>query len=86
MFRKLTGNCERCHEETNSITGSWFNTQMICPTCNKIEAKHEKYEEAKRIETEHLIDGDRNFEGIGLPNDFEEFAIREREKLYNEDV
>lgn len=59
-------NCDRCQSETKTLTGSWFNTQMICPRCEKIESKHPRFEEAKRREQEEVKKGNFNFEGIGL--------------------
>jgi hypothetical protein len=48
---------------------SWFNTQMICPRCQKIESRHPKFEEAKRRESAQVKAGNMNYRGIGLPQD-----------------
>lgn len=58
--------CERCSKETNVVTGSWFNTEMICMDCSEAEKKHPKYEEAKERELEEVKKGNYNYEGIGL--------------------
>ena len=58
--------CERCHQESNMITMSWFNEEMICMECDAKERIHEKYEEAKRRELEEVKKGNLNFKGIGL--------------------
>jgi len=61
--------CDRCRRKTLSVTGSMFNTELICPDCEKRERAHPKYEEARRIEEEHVRQGNYNFPGIGLPAD-----------------
>ena len=66
--------CGRCNKETDNFTGSFFDMEMICIDCNKIEKAHPLYEEAKRIEHEQVVKGNYNYEGIGLPSDFAEFA------------
>lgn len=66
--------CDRCGEEMTTFRCSWFNTQDICLDCAEIESKHPKFKEAKKADHEHVVAGQYNFEGIGLPADFEEFA------------
>ncbi len=48
---------------------SWFNTQEICPDCQKIEMAHPDYQKAKDREHEQVLKGNRYYEGIGLPDD-----------------
>ena len=67
----LSNQCERCERQNQVLTGSWFNTQMICPQCQQLETEHPLYEKAKRVENEHCFNGNYNFEGIGLPKDLE---------------
>jgi len=58
-------NCQRCHIETLTTTGSMFNTDMICMECKKNETQHPRYDEAVRKEWEEVQKGNLNFEGIG---------------------
>ena len=59
--------CQRCDQESNSFTGSWFDTTLICMTCAEIEEAHPDYEYAHDTETEAVRRGDLNFEGVGWP-------------------
>ena len=61
--------CQRCGNETNVTTGSWFNTEMICIPCSEKETTHRFFEAAKATEREAVIQGNYNFLGIGLPED-----------------
>lgn len=49
---------------------SMFNTQVICVLCVEIERTHPDYNKAHRAEMSALQDGNRNFEGIGLPKGY----------------
>jgi uncharacterized protein (DUF983 family) len=62
-------NCERCGNGTTTHQMSFFNTQMCCHACIEQERAHPKYAEARAAEKMALEAGDRNFNGIGLPND-----------------
>jgi len=42
---------------------------MICTACDAKERKHPLFERAMRIETEQVLKGNLNYEGIGLPED-----------------
>ena len=61
--------CQRCNTSTRAFTFSYFNTQMICTTCQIEESQHPDYAKAKREEFESLKSGNYNYEGIGLPED-----------------
>lgn len=61
--------CDRCGKETLGHTMSYFNTDEICFECRDTERAHPMFEEARRIEAEHVRAGDYNFQGIGLPKD-----------------
>jgi hypothetical protein len=61
--------CDRCGQETQSWTGSYFNTDTICMECDDRERAHPRFAEAKRIEKEQTLRGNYNFKGIGLPPD-----------------
>lgn len=57
--------CERCFKDADVFSCSWFNTQMICPSCQEEERNHPRYEEAKAKELEEVKKGNYNYEGIG---------------------
>lgn len=61
--------CERCHQETVAWQMSWFNTQEICMACREKEKAHPLYPEAKAAILAEEAKGNRNYEGIGLPDD-----------------
>jgi protein-arginine kinase activator protein McsA len=61
--------CNRCGKETNIVTGSYFDTTLICKDCDKKERAHPKFEEARRVEMEQVLKGNYNYEGIGKPSD-----------------
>lgn len=61
--------CERCNKPTHTTTGSYFNRQMICTSCDAKERKHPQFERAVRIETQQVLKGNLNYEGIGLPEE-----------------
>ena len=42
---------------------------MICTSCDTKERKHPDYERAVSVETEQVLKGNLNFEGIGLPKE-----------------
>ncbi len=59
--------CERCFMPNNVSKMSIFNTQMICPECQKKEEAHPDFNKAKQAELDAVKRGDYNFPGIGLP-------------------
>lgn len=61
------GTCQRCGEETNTFTMSWFNTDNICMPCNDKEEAHPDIELAKDVEIAHTKAGNFNYPGIGFP-------------------
>ena len=65
----MSNQCQRCHNDSIGLTGSYFNEDMICRACQRIEQEHPQYEEAKRLENEEVKKGNTNFPGIGLPDD-----------------
>ena len=44
---------------------SWFNTQMICPKCRKVEEQDPRVKQAKEAERQAVMNGNYNFRGIG---------------------
>lgn len=61
--------CNRCGATNTSLKMSYFNTDMLCPSCISKEEKHPDYEKAREIERQHVLNGDYNFPGIGKPSD-----------------
>lgn len=66
---KKQGFCDRCKQPTLSYTMSFFNTEEICPECDKKERAHPKFKEAHDKEVEEVKKGNYNFPGIGKPDD-----------------
>jgi hypothetical protein len=60
--------CVRCGKQ-GAFTMSRFNTDKICLECDAEERKHPLYSKAVEAELAAIKSGNRNFEGIGLPND-----------------
>ena len=64
------GKCDRCGEsEVGYLTGSVFNTEMICMACEDKERDHPKYNLARETERMEVRMGNYNFKGIGKPSD-----------------
>lgn len=61
--------CQRCRKETICLTGSMFDTTMICLECEKKEREHPSYEKAREAELAAVRSGDFNYPGIGRPAD-----------------
>lgn len=59
--------CDRCATFTNITRMSWFNTDNLCPACQKREEAHPDYAYAKAVEHEAVVNGDTNFPGVGWP-------------------
>jgi hypothetical protein len=66
--------CARCTTHTRTFVMSRFNTDLICIQCERTEREHPKYEEAYDTELQEVMRGNLNFEGIGLPTDFDEWV------------
>lgn len=66
--------CERCNNIMTKSTWSMFNQEHICMDCKETERAHPKYNEAVETERAEVIKGNLNYEGIGLPEDYKEFA------------
>ena len=65
--------CDICKKESNCFTGSFFNTDVICMECKARERNHRGFNKAKEAEVEHIMAGNYNFEGIGLPQDLKDY-------------
>lgn len=64
FFKKTT--CDRCGGSLeHGRTMSMFNTDVICMDCQKKEKQHPRYKEAVEAERNAVMNGDRNFQGIG---------------------
>lgn len=66
---KKLGYCDRCGDATRMTTMSWFNTEHICPICEKKELKHPDLKRAKEVEFKEVQSGNMNYPGIGKPDD-----------------
>lgn len=64
----LNGRCDRCGDRA-TLTGSFFNTDMLCAICEEREKAHPDYARAKEVEMAEVRKGNMNFPGIGLPKD-----------------
>lgn len=69
--------CERCKKETPGWKMSWFNTQKICLACDEEERKHPDYPAAKERILQEEANGNRDYEGVGLPKDLEKKYAQE---------
>lgn len=61
--------CDRCLKETRVTIMSKFNLDIICGDCKEKERAHPRYKEADAAEVQAVRGGERNFPGIGKPND-----------------
>jgi hypothetical protein len=61
--------CDRCNQPTVVRIMSMFNLDMICMDCKDKEKKHPRYFEAELADRKAARRGNRQFEGIGLPQD-----------------
>lgn len=76
--------CDRCPEDSPNITTkmSFFNTDTICEECQTIEEAHPLFQLAKDVELQAYLNGDWNYPGIGLPEDYgkHEKLIKQQQK------
>lgn len=62
--------CDRCGTtDVVALTGSYFNTEMICLACSDTERAHPDFERARRAENAAVLRGDYNYPGVGKPAD-----------------
>lgn len=58
--------CDRCKKKlTGSRIMSMFNTDVLCAKCKEEEKKRSDYRVAQIAERDALLQGMRNFPGIG---------------------
>lgn len=70
MDEKTKGLCDRCGNSHHNMTiMSMFNKDILCTNCKVAERKHPKYKEAADAEREAIKNGNRNFDGIGVPTE-----------------
>jgi hypothetical protein len=48
---------------------SMFNTQLICMDCKSKERAHPDYKRAADAEHQQVVNGNRNYKGVGKPAD-----------------
>lgn len=70
----MSTTCDRCYKETRMTAMSFFNTDVCCIDCIKLERTHPAYEEAKRLEGEQVLAGNYSFGGVGLPAGYHAWA------------
>jgi hypothetical protein len=73
--------CDRCGSPVSAFTMSYFNTDNICMECEALEQLHPDYHRAKAAENEQVERGNFNYEGIGLPPGYREWARTKRAEL-----
>ena len=63
--------CERCGVDLSKSVSimSFFNTDIICHKCEAKEKAHPDYKKARQAEWEAYKRGEKNFPGIGKPDD-----------------
>lgn len=71
--------CDRCGRETRALIMSYFNTDDLCPDCRDLEEQHPDFEEARSVEVQFVqaavqAGTDVNYQGIGLPAGYDEWA------------
>jgi len=64
---EIMDKCQRCRNQLDVLTMSYFNMQLICHTCEAKERNHPDFEKAREAESEACKRGDFDFPGIGLP-------------------
>ena len=61
--------CDRCFKKPTGVIMSFFNEDMCCLDCIDKEKAHPDYRKARDAELKELRKGNRNFPGIGKPDD-----------------
>jgi hypothetical protein len=56
--------CDRCQNEINIHSMSWFNKDTICNKCSDEEEKHSHFHLAKIKENEEVKKGNFNYPGF----------------------
>jgi hypothetical protein len=69
MIPEWNGHCHRCGKKADSHTMSYFNTDLICESCDDRERNHPMFAKAQATEEAACRDGNFNFPGIGKPAD-----------------
>ena len=65
--REWDGRCQRCGKPSISHTMSFFNTSLICNTCDEKERERDDFEDARNADEDAIRQGNHNFPGIGFP-------------------
>lgn len=79
--KKLYSICDRCYKKAKVLTGSFFNTDTICLDCKHIEENHPDYNLAREAEHQEVVKGNHNYEGIGLPENYDNFVTEFKSKV-----
>lgn len=59
--------CQRCGGDCSTYRVSWFDTAVLCPSCQVEEEKHPDFRYARETENAAVRNGDYNFPGVGWP-------------------
>ena len=78
--RETRNKCRRCGDDLIISTMSYFDESEICLRCDEVERSHPSFEEARRVESEHVGRGNYNFEGVGLPPEIVAMCREARDK------
>ena len=61
--------CDRCGGDlSGGRIMSMFNTDCLCMKCKEKERLHSEYNTAAEAERTAVLNGETNFQGVGLPD------------------
>jgi len=72
--RNMKPLCDRCGITSGGFKMSMFNQDWCCEVCIATEVRHPRWIEARDREVNEVEDGNLNYEGIGLPQNYLEWA------------
>ena len=67
--------CERCGGEARFTLTSRFDTNEVCPACEREESEHRDYREASAAQDGAYRGGNFRFTGVGCPPDLLDASI-----------
>jgi len=77
--------CDRCGITRGGFKMSMFNKDWCCELCITVESNHPNYADARASELEAVKAGVKNYDGIGLPEDYSQWAKEQRLHLATTD-
>jgi len=66
-WRRCDMKCARCLTSMVVYSMSWFNRDMVCPSCSEQEQAHPDFAYARAAEEAAVKQDDFNFPGVGWP-------------------